>query len=229
MTQIGRHHPVQIAFRAPQTGCRQNLRIAVRRTAPFQKRLFKILHRSRQNQLFLCTRQRHIKHAQLLCKVFLSDCLCQRTLCQCAVGNPFFDIRIIHTAAPFLVQQHRTADIQLIKAFPHIRHENHRKFQTLALVNRHHLHPILALGRQLCGRCFRLRRFHILHIADEIKQSPMAALLVLLRLFQQKPQIRLPERPPCRHTQIIIIPRFAVQQPQQLMQRKIPHLVPPMC
>ena len=89
------------------------------------------------DQFFLCSCQRYIQNAHLLCPHFI-HCLFPNQLFQkCRRFCSPFQIDLINPNAPFRMKDHAAFRILCIKLFSHTCRKNNRKFQTFTLMNTH--------------------------------------------------------------------------------------------
>ena len=103
--------------------------------------------------------------------------------------QPFFRKYGISSKSQLRMDQKPGVYILEIKLFSHSRSKHHRKFQSLAFMDRHDLYCSAA------GVCYiHFAKIHLiflkaLNISDKIKQSPVAGFFIIHCFFHQHPKV----------------------------------------
>ena len=89
----------------------------------------------------------------------------------------------VHPDTQFWMDHKGGIQILQIKPLPQTGKKHHRKFQPLAFMDRHDPHRILFLSQHIDFPEIHLAFLQLFDITDEVKQSPVAGLLIIPRLF----------------------------------------------
>ena len=186
--------------------------------------LSQIANSSRKEQLFLCTGKGYVEYPKFLTKTLSLQPV--RDLCPentvflnlRSAGN-FTDshsqIRMYHKIFPGFRPVEGTAQP---------RHKDHRKLQSFTFVNGHEPHHIRIFSGSICLPEIDLIGLKSFYIPDKMKQSPVAGLLKIHRLFHQHRKICQPPVPSRKRCRIAFVSGFLQYLLDQLMHRQIPHI-----
>ncbi len=145
-----------------------------------------------QDQLFLRPRERHIEHAQILAACILLHALRHHVFAHGPALQAKLWIDVIHTDAELHIHQDALPHIHLIELFGQPADKADRKFQSLALVDRHDAHDVRILIEDIGLPEVHLLLLYGLQIPDKMKQPIKARVLERTSLLQQQFDIRDP-------------------------------------
>ncbi len=120
------------------------------------------------------------------------------------------------------MNHHAASDVHPVKLLRRPAHKNHRKFQPLALVNRHNPHRIGILPHNLRFPVIHLIFLQLVNIADKMVQPMVTALFIRSRLFQKHKKIRLSSRASRHSGRIAPVSRILQNPVQKLIHAQFP-------
>ena len=189
--------------------------------APLRNPILQFPGGCRQNQLFLRTRQRHVKHTQLLAQRLQFHPPFHHIFFERRSLEALFTVQIIGSDSQIRVDQKLSTRILLVEVFSHSSHKYDRKFQPLALVDAHDPHH-RSLGirhRRLAKICVIF--FQFFNIPDKMEHAPVARRLVSSRFLHQHVQVAAPSSPARKRRYIAVIARFVVNPVEEFVHRQV--------
>ena len=116
--------------------------------------------------------------------------------------------------------------ILLVELFSHAGDKDHRKFQTLALVDTHNLHCIFIFGKNVRLPEIHLVFLQILYIPDKVKETPIAGTLIIPGLLKKHQQVGLLLFPGSSCLYIVKESCPVIDLPQQFMHGCVGNFLP---
>ena len=188
---LQRHqHPVGIAL-----GAARHIRgypVVFCQCAGKSRQLFLqiVLHRS-DDQLFLCAGQRNIKDAHLFRKHRALQFQPQRLHRHGRILLAGDKIAGAAGKAQLRMQQHITVQVLGIEFLCRIAQKDHRKFQSLGVMDAHDAHRIRAVACRTRAAPVLSALLHPVHKPQKARDTLQSACFVLLRILDEQPQICL--------------------------------------
>ena len=140
-------------------------------------------------KLFFCAGKGNIENSQFFAQTFSFQFSADNLFVKSRRDQPFFRKYGISSKSQLRMDQKPGVYILEIKLFSHSRSKHHRKFQSLAFMNRHDLYCSAAGVCHIHFAKIHLIFLKALNISDKIKQSPVAGFFIIHCFFHQHTKV----------------------------------------
>ena len=149
-------------------------------------------HIPHQDQLLLRSRHRHIEHPEFLTQGIPADLLRNRLLPERRADGAGLLLKIVDAHAQFPVQQQGTAGVLRREPGREPGHKADRKFQPLALVDRHDADALCLLVTDADLAVIDAVFSDLVDIAQKLKKSGIRCFFKILRFLHKEAEIGAP-------------------------------------